>query len=349
MANFEELEQEFWQLDTGTPRLNAMRKAVAEADLKQDLYWQFRFRYDYIEESVFCGDRYFALIVFPEMLNLYENNQELHDDSDASYNVLICFRWIVEAVDEFPNISKQEIDSYFRLFKKMLLEQGKSLSIYYMKRSSFYMDVDKTIATADFYRFLKEPLDDVSDGRALYYNQQVMYYLSIGKEEKALKSAKLIFEGKLKASPLPQSTYHKFMRYYLEHENYEQAVYYAKLIIPKVNGNAYYLHMIGDIMSLYSVLDIQKGLALFSKNYNLYLQSRNPWLKMHFAIGAYHLFDKIANNKMNFKVPENTPISSMSIQEIAEYFYQTANDFVKQFDSRNGTNFYAKRLYLFNK
>ena len=349
MTEFEALEQEFSNFDTGTPRLHAIRKAIAEADVKQNLYWRFRFRYDYIEESIFCGDRYFALITFPELLNLYENNQELHDDLARSYNVLICFRWIVEAVVEFPNISKQEVDSYFRLFKKMLLEHGKSLSIYYMKRSFFYIHVDKNIATADFYRFLREPLDEISDGKALYYNHQVMYYLSIGKEEKALKSAKLIFEGKLKSSSLPHSTYHKFMKFYLEHENYEKALYYAELIIPKVNANAYYLHMIGDLMSVYSVCDTQKGLELFSKNYNLYLQSRNPWLKMHFAIGAYHLFHKMANYKINFKVSENTPIANMSVQEIEIYFYQSANDFVIKFDSRNGTDFYAKKLYLFHK
>ncbi|MBD5143609.1 MAG: hypothetical protein HDT22_08405 [Ruminococcus sp.] len=349
MANFKQLKEEFLKLDTGTPRLTAIRKAIAEADLKQDLDWQFLFRCYYIKESVFCGDEYFALITFPELLNLYENNQKLHHNLDIFRIVQICFIWFLGAVTAFPNISKQEIDNYFRLLKKMLLEQGKSLSVYYMLRSSFYMEVDKTIATADFYRFLKEPLDDFSDCIAF---QQVMYYLSIEKEEKALKSAKLIFEGKLTASPLPQATYHKFMRYYLEHENYEQALYYAKLMIPKVNGDMYYWHMIGDVMSLYSVLDIQKGLELFSKNYHLYLQSRNPWLKVYFAIGAYHLFDKfdkIANSKINFKAPENTPIFSMSIQEIAEYFYQSANDLVKKFDSRNGTDFYAKKLYLFHK
>ena len=347
MTDFEALEQEFWQLDRGTPRLHAIRKAIAEADLKQDLDWQFNFRYDYIEESIFCGDRYFALITFPELLNLYENNQELHDDWAKSHNVLVCFRWIVEAVGEFPNISKQEVDSYFKIFKKMLLEQGKSLSIYYMKRSLFYMHVDKNIATADFYRFLREPLDDISDGEALYHDQQAMYYLYINKEEKALKSAKLIFEGKLKASSLPQSTYYDFMRFYLEHENYEQALYYAKLIISnlEVNGNAYYLDVIGSLMSLYSILDIQKGLKLFARNYNLYLQSRNPLLTMEFAIGAYHLFAKTKN----FNPPENTPISSMTIQEIVEYFYQSANDLVNKFDSRNGTDDFAKKLYLFDK
>ncbi|MDE6005204.1 MAG: hypothetical protein K2G88_07445, partial [Oscillospiraceae bacterium] len=287
MKNFEELEQEFWQIDRGTPRLQAIREAIIEADLQQDLDWCFWFRYDYIKESIFCGDRYFALITFPELLNLYQTHQELYNYSYVSHDVLICFRWIVEAVVEFPNISKQEIDSYFKLFKKMLLEQGKSLSIYYMKRSYFYLHVDKNIATADFYRFLREPLDDISEGKTFYYHHQVLYYLLMNKEEKALQSAKLIFEGKLQEDFLLEYTYHKFMKFYLEHENYEKALYYAELMISKVNGNAYYLHMIGDLMSVYSVCDIPKGLVVFTKNYNFYLQSKNPWLKMHFAIGAY--------------------------------------------------------------
>ncbi len=350
--DFSQTEMGFCLLERGEPRLAAIREAIAEADQKNNLFWRFQFRYDYLEESVFCGDRYFAMIIFPEMLALYDQNEELRNH--FSHDFLVCFRWIVEAAPEFPQISKAEIDSYFRMFKKMLLEQGKSLSIYYMKRSLFYMHVDKAIAAADFYRFLDEPLDDVSDGRALYYDQQCMYYLSIGEEEKALEAAKLIFAGKLKSNALPQATYHDFIRFYLVRKQYAHAMHYAFLTEHRVLSDPYYLDIIGTLMSLYSVTKPADGLRLFRMHYILYQQSKNPFLKMQFAIGAYHLFHALSHiqppvKEMMIQLDQEDPIYGYSLKETAAYFYHEADKAVRKFDARNGTNDFSEMLALFDK
>ena len=351
MAEFSSLEHEFYLFDRGEPRLKRIREAITEADQKQILEWQFRFRYDYLEESIFCGDRYFAMIIFPEMLSLYEKHESLYQDARISHDMLICFKWIVEAAPEFPQISRAEIDSYFRLFKKMLLEQGKSLSIYYMKHCLFYLNVDKAIAAADFYRFLEEPLDDISDGRALYYDQQAMYYLTIGEEEKALEAAKLIFAGKLKSNALPQATYHDFIRYYLEREQYAHAVHYAFLTERRGACDPYYLDIIGTLLTLYSITKIPDGLRLFSIHYALYQTSKNPLLKMLFAIGSYHLFRAMNEEKHHvileqLRVARDSEIFRNPPEKIAEYFYQAADGWVQKFDSRNGTDVFSRMLHL---
>ena len=351
MQEFANMEHEFYLFDRGEPRLRRIRDAITEADNRNLLEWQFRFRYDYLEESIFCGDRYYAMIIFPEMLSLYEKHESLHQDAQISHDMLICFKWIVEAAPEFPQISKEEIDSYFRLFKIMLLEHGKILSIYYMKHCLFYMKVDEGIAAADFYRFLDEPLDDVSDGRALYYDQQAMYYLSIGEEEKALDAAKLIFAGKLRSNALPQATYHDFIRYYLEREQYPHAVHYAFLTERRVACDPYYLDIIGTLLTLYSVTKIPDGVKLFSIHYELYLTSKNPLMKMLFAIGAYHLFRAMDEDKHHIlleqlRIARDAPLFKSPPERIAEHFYQEADAAVQKFDNRNGTDYYAKMLHL---
>ena len=245
-SDFAMLEREFETLDRGEARLNAMRDAVHEADVRQDLNWRFWFRYDYIEESIFCGDRYYALIMFPELLRLYEESPKLQEDSRCAHSMLVTFKWIVEAAPEFPQIPREEIDGYFREFRKQLRAQGKSLSAYYMKRSLFYMHVDMDIASMCFYRFLEEPLDDSSDGQALYYDQQAFYYLWVGAEEKALRAAQPIFDGKVRASSLPQATFHDFLRYYMNRGNFEEAERYGRMIEHRVNGDPYYHDIIGS-------------------------------------------------------------------------------------------------------
>ena len=231
----------------------------------------------------------------------------------------------------------------------MLLQHGKSLSIYYMKHCLFYMNIDKAIAAADFYRFLEESLDDVSDGKALYYDHQAMYYLSIGEEEKALEAAKLIFAGKLKSNALPQATYHDFIRYYLEHEQYAHAMHYAFLMERRVLCDPYYLDIIGTLMSLYSITKPPHGIKLFGMHYPLYEQSKNPSLKMQFAIGAYHLFCVLDSETHHdileeLRIARDTPLFTKPPEQIAKYFYHEAETAVQKFDMRNGTTHFSEML-----
>ncbi|MDE5563734.1 MAG: hypothetical protein K2I93_01145, partial [Oscillospiraceae bacterium] len=238
MSSFEQTERDFQKLERGTPRLNAMRDAIHEADRQQDLKWRFWFRYDYIEESVFCGDRYHAVIMFPELLALYDDSPELQEKVRPS--MMVTFRWIVEAVQEFPQISKTEIDSYFRAFKRRLIEYGYSLHIYYHKRSKFYMYIDKAIAAADFYRFLEAPIDEISDGKELAYSHQVHYYLSIGDEEAAEKAAAPLLNVRLTSGNLPATLYDHFTDYYVyTTQEFDKAEKFARLTDPYIDGNPY--------------------------------------------------------------------------------------------------------------
>lgn len=346
MRTFEEMLKEFESVESGMPRLNAIRGAITEADERGDLYWQFQMRYAYLKESIFCGDRYFAMIIFPQLLALYEEHEKLRQNRECDFDMLVAFKWIVEAAPEFPQISKAEIDGYFRMFKRLLLEHGCSLSIYHMKRNLFYLHIDRGIAAAEFYRFLDAPLDSISDGKALYYDQQAMYYLFIGNEEKALEAAKPIFSGEMVSNALPQATYQEFIRFYLNRGDYEKAMDYAKKTEHRVTGNPYYLDITGTLLSLYSVTQPEHGLQLFARNYSIYANSRNPLLRMQFAIGAYHLFRALPDEQA---LPESlaskdAEISGMGVPELRFHFHAAAQELAQKFDARNGTNDFMTKL-----
>ncbi len=347
--DFYSLELSFAFQESGISRLQAIRSAIAEADQKQNLYWRFRFRFLYLKESIFCGDRYYAMIIFPEMLSIYDENKDLQTDEESAYHMLVAFKWIIEAAPEFPQISKAEIDSYFRLFKRRLHEQCCSLSIYHMKRSLFYMHCDPAIAAAEFYRFLEAPLDDISDGRALYYDQQVIYYLSVGEEAKALDAARDIFAGKLTSNALPQSTYHEFIKFYLKLGNYSEAKRYADMTEHRVNRDPYYLDIIGSLMTLFAFTDTERARRLFHDNYPVFAESKNPLLRMQFAIGAYHMFHSLTDDAALPSVPKDCPLYPIfqrgAVREAEMHFYQIAEELAAAFDARNGTDDFMKLLH----
>ena len=344
MKTFPELLKDYESIESGTPRLNAMRDGIAQADEQGDLYWRFQMRFYYLKESIFCGDRYFALIIFPQLLALYEENEKIRLDDECDYDMLVAFRWIVEAAPEFPQISKVEIDGYFRLFKQMLLEHGYSLSIYHMKRSLFYRSCNRNIATSEFYKFVDAPLDMISDGKALYNHHKAGFYLYLGNEEKALEAAKPIFDGELIATALPYVTNCEFIEYYLANGCYEKAYPYAQKTERHVTGNSYYLDVVGPLLSLYSIEKHEQGLELFRQNYDKFANSRNPLLRLKFANGAYHLFRALPENYVPAQaiVPKDSELEGMTMPELSAHFYAIANALAAKFDARNGTDDYLK-------
>ncbi len=352
MMDFRQLQNSFESMDGGLPRLHGIRDAIRQADEQQDIYWSFQFRYDYLKESIFCGDRYFAMIIFPELLALYDEHTFLQNHEECRYLMLVAFKWIVEAASEFPQISKKEIDSYFSLFKKRLLENGCSLSIYYMKRNLFYMHCDQSIAAMCFYRFLEAPLDAISDGKALYYDQQVMYYLSVGEEEKALRAAQPIFDGTMTSNALPQATYHEFIRFCTRRGRYAEAMDYAKKTEYRITKDPYYLDIVGSLMTLYGITQPEYGFTLFLAHNPLYQQSRNPALRMQFAIGAAHLFARmqekgICQLPQAIQLSENAGVQTFrTAAEAQSYFYQAAADAAARFDARNGTDDFMQQLHF---
>ena len=345
---FQQLEESFESFERGTPRLNAIRDAIRQADEKQDLKWRFWFRYDHIEESIFCGDRLHALITFPEMLQLYDESPTLQEDGQIAHSLLICFRWIVEAVTEFPSISRAQIDDYFRLFRKRLLEQGHSLNIYHHKRALYYLNVDKGIAAREFARYLQTPFDSVSDGKAIGADFTAAYYLSIGEEEKALEAARPVFEGKLKASTLPMATYCDFLEYYLLEGLWEKARDIAERLEPRVKGDLYFLDSIGMLLSLWAHEDVPRGIALFNAHYDMYLASKNPWLRVRFATGTAHLFARIRDDALpldDVRIPVNDPepaalLASGDRAALSAWATAAAREQAAKFDDRNGSRYY---------
>ena len=110
------LQAAYRQVEEGDPRMRAIRQAIAEAEQAQDFHAQIVFHRDLIKESVFTGDRYQALIDFPQYYALYENHEELRDVH--RYNVIWTFKWILEAATEFPQIPKNQIVQWFSQFRK---------------------------------------------------------------------------------------------------------------------------------------------------------------------------------------------------------------------------------------
>ena len=162
--NPDELIEQYMSLQSGEPRMRAIRAAIVEAERAQDDAAAMQFHHDLIHESVFSGDRYQALIDFPQFLAIQHRNPEL--EAEWTHDRLWMFKWIVEAATEFYQIEKKQILQWFSEFRRDLLKNGYSLRSWYEKRAIFYQYADRAKMRMDYAAFLEAPKDSMSDGEA---------------------------------------------------------------------------------------------------------------------------------------------------------------------------------------
>ena len=116
MFDAERYIAEFQAMEHGTPRLRAIKKAYTAADEAHNDEWSFQFRYRYLNESTFESDDVDAMIVFPEMVALYDGSEELQADDDCFHNLMWGFKLVIENATDFHHISLEQIDGFMADF-----------------------------------------------------------------------------------------------------------------------------------------------------------------------------------------------------------------------------------------
>ena len=332
------LAHEYMQLQSGDTRLRAIRQACVSAEKAGDIENALKFHHDYIRESVFSGDRYRALIDFPQYLALLEKDARLKEKH--AWQTLWMFKWILEASYEFYQIPKKQVNRWFTEFRSESVRNGHSLRAYYDKKSIFDKFCDGAKARIDYMNFLKCPSDSLSDGDASDLDTIVHNELLSGNIEKAEKTADRIFEEHMTTEEIPAKTYSYFLEYHMAHGELNNAEKYARLLIPYCIGSRFRLEQTGFILCYFSLTDIEEGLNFYKKQHFLRVNSKNPYLCFCFDNGAARLFRSAALSGMD----TSDLISGFtSYQQAADYYMNNCIKSAELFDLRNESNYFTSR------
>ncbi len=338
------------ELEHGTPRLDAMTTAIEAADQASAHYWRMYFRFEYIKESVFYDDNFKAVIMFPNLLQIFDEHPELEDD--LCDDIMNAYKWILENLPDYYQVSREEIESYYADYEKRCKNYGFSMRVYNMKKSSFYLPIDPSAAKECYQQFRTCKRDSNSDCEACEIHHDVKMALELGSEEEALRIAQPLLDGSKRCAEVPHCTYGVLTRYYLYHGNLHEAQYYGKLCERLIDNEPEFLDMTGTLLELYSVLSPAHGWKIFKRNIENFVQSKNPMLRMRFARGAYRLLKKIA---VETEYTESALIASLGVKrsengyavsDLIDHFRTLAEEQSALLDKRNGTSYYMDQLRL---
>lgn len=348
MFDAEKYIAEYQALEHGAPRLRVMKKAYLAADEAKNDEWSFQFRYRCLHESTFGGDDVDAMVVFPEIVALYDNSEELQADDDCFYKLMWCFKYIIENAVDFYHISLEQIDGFFAEFKRRLEAHGKSLRTYYYMREKISQYTGNLLPAEEYGKYRSYPADDLKDCTACEASSDVRAALMLGHPEEARERSKPIFSGELRCANVPQNTYGAWIDYDIEHGDFGHAKKLARRLAPMVRHEMDQLGRIGSLMHLYAIVDRHAGVTVFRQNLRTFLACRNHSARFWFAAGAYRLFDHMQTDELMQILPEEFPLrredDHYSVRELRDYFFNIAKELAEKFDARNGNTWISDEL-----
>ena len=339
---------QYRQLQHGPARLRAMKEAIKAADEAGDAVWRFRFRDRYISESIFESDDVDAMVMFPEMLALYDSTPELQEDPDNRHRLMWDFKNVLGNAHEFTHIPLTQIHMMFDEFRNRCEQYGYSLRIYYYLLEKLADTTANPLPEEEIGKYLTMPEDDLKDCPACEADHRVAMALRYGHPDEAKKLSEPIFSGEIHCADVPECTYGSWIRYDLKTGDYAHARTAAKRLYPLLRNRMDLLDEIGTLLLFYAETDRTLGINIFRKELHNYLSCRNHRMKFAFAAGAYHLFRSMESPELHMVLPQDFPLFS------AEHCYQTAalRDFFRSearplaeaFDRRNGNSAMSDRL-----
>lgn len=340
MFDAEQYIAEYQSFSHGTARLRAMKKAIQAADEAKSTEWSFLFRHRYINESVFESDDVDAMVIFPEMLALYDSSEELQADDENTRHLMWSFKYILENATGFTHIPLTQIESLYAEFKKRLTQYGYSLRTYYYMRENFSLSTDIPLPPEEVGQYQQLPPDDLKDCAACEASHAVRWALRDGDRAEAERLSRPIFSGEIHCTEVPESTYNSWIAYDLKNGDYAHARMLARRLYPLIRRRMDLLAENGTLLSLYAMIDRRIGLTIFRNELQNYLSCRNHRTKLDFAVGAYHLFREMRPDELSVILPADFPLFQpehhYQTAALRDYFYNEAKPLAEAFDARNG-------------
>ena len=351
-----EYKRAYDRLEHGKAKMDAMRKAIEEADANEDRPYQFFFREDLCRESTFYGDELDLLVIFPQLLALadrYPNTPSTQFDSgynDALDHILWIYKWVLSACEGYYQVPMEDCMKFFEDFKQRSLSYGYNLRPYYYLLYDFYQNIDKEKAEEAFYEFEKIPRDSNSDCRACERNSAVEFYLDRGKLLQAAQLSKDIENRTLRCGDYNTAWLRlkkHYLNYFMDEGNLEEALKYCKLL-ERYKAEETEHQTWSKFICCYAHSDLGKALKLYKEHWKQMQENRRPtdifWTGFYLSVFFKKLSEARKGNTVKLSLDSSFPLfredGQYRINDFYDYYYQKAETIAKKLDARNGVDLY---------
>jgi tetratricopeptide (TPR) repeat protein len=350
-ASVRELIRNATQLGDGDEKIMTLEEAVRIADTGHDVQLQYRAREELIEAAFWGGETEKALVAYSWCLAQFDN----HPERFSEWLLLWRYKWIVNVIVNFPQITKEQIYEMLDDMERRYLKAGYGLRVVYYYRyriEKFFGNKDEALK---HFRHAQElSRDELSDCAACEIDERVTFQAYCGNNELALSLAEPIFSGLHKCRSVPQRTLAGVLLPLVRLGRWAEARDYHTRGYSMISRDVVYLNYVSDhllFLALYG--DFEMAAHLIEWHFRWTIKSKSLYDKYTFYRAAWLLLELMTDagsNTIKLRMPESFPLYQYSqshhyeTSRLKEWFENLAREIGGKFDKRAGTDQFAREL-----
>jgi hypothetical protein len=347
--HLEELLDQAHALADGPAKLAVLEEAVRIADARQLLDLGFRLRKDLIRTATFTGAKEKALVAFSWRLAQCDR----HPDQFPEEDLLWEYKWVVDSVTDYPQISRQQIGDMLADMDRRYERNGRGRRAVYKLRCQTAKAMGLVEEARQAQRLWRAaPVGRGNDCPACERNHQVEYLLFVGKEERALELAEPILRGRLRCAEIPHETYPAMLLPLVRLGRLDEAVQYHLQGYRLVADNAEFLWPAARHLRFLAVtLNLDRAVHLFEKHLPWAVETLALSRRFEFYQSARLLLDLLRETRhdtLAVHLPRALPVAhaerSYRVADLAAFFDEQCRELAERFNARNGNDHFTRRL-----
>ncbi len=351
-AEVQELIEAAYELPRGSrEKLELLERAVTLADSHNDVQLGCNARNELLDECAFGGYPEKALVAFAWLLAKYDEQKEELQISE--YHILWRYKWILGYLWGFPRVSHEQITKTFADFESRLLRAGYGLrTLYYYQLKYATHRSDETTASVLYNQWQKTKRDGMSDCTACEASFHGEYFITFGKYERALKVAKPVLDGRMSCAEVPHFTFASVLESLLYLQRYDEAVDYYQRGYKLVKNNQDFLAAVAEHMAFLAYShNLGTALSLLERHLPWALATADMERRFEFYASSLPLLERLKERGDTFvkvRVPKEFALQGsdegLELTKLEHYIKNELIELAKQFDARNKTDAFTKRL-----
>lgn len=333
----------------GDERVAAAEEAVRLADRLGELKVCFLARQELVDASFWGGSPEKALVTYSWLLAQFDRNPGTFDES----SLLWTYKWIVNSVCDFPQISKAKIYEMLDDMARRYTEAGRGLRVVEQHRyraERFWGNREEAVRLYHAAALL--PPDDLSNCPACEVDERVSFHVYMEDYERGLAEARPILEGGMQCRTVPHRTLSRFLVPLLRLGRRDEAREFHRRGYPLVEGDKGLLTYVCDHLVYLSLVgEDEKAADVLGSHYHFAERTTDLYHRYLFQRAAW-LFSETAAERggpaVRLPMPSTFPLFDegglYDARRLAAHFKRAAFDLASKFDARNGNDYFTRRL-----
>ncbi|MFL5355416.1 hypothetical protein [Archangium sp.] len=337
------------RLEPGEAKVMALEEAARLADSHGDVPLAYEVRDALIEAATFGGFPDRALAAFA-----WCRGQMLRDPERYSPEQLLWKqKWVVGRLDEFPHISRKQIESALDDVEQCFAKAGAGQRAVLKLRYQAARDMgDDTRAEAFWAQWVETPRDHLTDCRACELDDELDHHIDRGEYELALRKARPLLEGRAGCAEVPHLTLGSVLYPLFKLGQLEQARDCHLRGYGLVQRNREFLATVGEHLELLTLTaNVERGLKLFERHVGWALEHASHRDRFTFHSAALSLLERAlaeGHERVELSLPRTftmySPEGTYETRTLRGWLASQAEGIAAKFDARNGTKRFHQLL-----